>query len=191
MNKPLLSLLVLLFLSSCGYNRRPDLEYTNISFEGSNEIDTIITKSDIKETINMDTTLSLPNTTKSLVVRTDFSSDATWDQVCMLISLSGIDYGFSADVEYINQKEYENLQIEQFYPRNENFNSWYIFVVDSLTMNHDDHPILCINLNQEENNTFRLVPKEMWTVDNNLAISNMDFWEFQDEADSEGIFRGF
>ena len=28
-------------------------------------------------------------------------------------------------------------------------------------------------------------------VENNLSISNMDFYEFADNADADGIFRGF
>ena len=39
--------------------------------------------------------------------------------------------------------------------------------------------------------TFRVVPSEMWSVQNNLTISNMDWEEFTDNVDTDGIFRGF
>jgi hypothetical protein len=39
--------------------------------------------------------------------------------------------------------------------------------------------------------TFRVVPYEMWSVHNNLAISNMDWEEFADNAAGDGVFRGF
>jgi hypothetical protein len=31
----------------------------------------------------------------------------------------------------------------------------------------------------------------MWSVENNLSISNMDFSDFADSADGDHIFRGF
>jgi hypothetical protein len=39
--------------------------------------------------------------------------------------------------------------------------------------------------------TFRVIPSEMWGVENNLSLSNMDFFEFADAADEDGVFRGF
>jgi Domain of unknown function (DUF6924) len=31
----------------------------------------------------------------------------------------------------------------------------------------------------------------MWSVENNLSIANMDFEDFADATDDDGIFRGF
>jgi hypothetical protein len=31
----------------------------------------------------------------------------------------------------------------------------------------------------------------MWGVENNLSIANMDYSEFADEVDPDGVFRGF
>jgi uncharacterized protein DUF6924 len=36
-----------------------------------------------------------------------------------------------------------------------------------------------------------LVPSELWSVDNNLNIANMDWEDFADTLDLSGIFRGF
>jgi hypothetical protein len=38
---------------------------------------------------------------------------------------------------------------------------------------------------------FRCIPAEMWGVENNLNIANMDWEDFADEVDADGIFRGF
>ncbi|MDX1446615.1 DUF6924 domain-containing protein [Lishizhenia sp.] len=183
MNKILLPFLIAILMSACGYDNEPIIRQIPLPVNRKIE-----KKTTMKDTNTA--TLDLPSTTKALVLRTDFSSDATWDKVCNMISLSGKNLGFSAAVEYINQKEFDNLKLEKLYPRNENYKCWYLFIVDSVTIGHEDHPILCVDLTTQEDNTFRLIPQEMWAVDNNLAISNMDFWEFQDEVDSEGIFRG-
>jgi hypothetical protein len=48
-----------------------------------------------------------------------------------------------------------------------------------------------VDLYAEPGRTFRVVPRETWAVENNLSIANMDFAEFADRADPDGIFRGF
>jgi len=57
-------------------------------------------------------------------------------------------------------------------------------------MTHAEHPLLCLAL-RPVGRAFRIVPAELWGVENNLAIANMDYDEFADAADADGIFRGF
>ncbi|CAM5491672.1 hypothetical protein TPAU25S_00623 [Tsukamurella paurometabola] len=38
---------------------------------------------------------------------------------------------------------------------------------------------------------FRLVPSEVWSVENNIDIANMDWWDFLGALDADGVFRGF
>jgi hypothetical protein len=45
--------------------------------------------------------------------------------------------------------------------------------------------------NQQVGRTFRSVPQEVEPIVANLSISNMDFFEFADRADADGVFRGF
>jgi hypothetical protein len=46
-------------------------------------------------------------------------------------------------------------------------------------------------LYEEPGRTFRVIPSEMWSVENNLSVANMDFYEFADNVDLDGVFRGF
>jgi hypothetical protein len=64
------------------------------------------------------------------------------------------------------------------------------FVADTTTMVHRDHPILCIDL-RASRQPFRVIPGELWAVENNLSLANMDYEEFAEAVDAEGIFRGF
>jgi hypothetical protein len=64
------------------------------------------------------------------------------------------------------------------------------FVADTTTMEHRDRPILCINL-LASLQPFRVIPSKFWSVENNLSLANMDYEEFADAVDAEGIFRGF
>ena len=36
-----------------------------------------------------------------------------------------------------------------------------------------------------------VVPGQVWSIENNLSIANMDFFEFADRTDPDGVFRGF
>ena len=53
-------------------------------------------------------------------------------------------------------------------------------------------PLNCVvDLHAELGRPFRVIPPEMWGVENNLSIANMDFYEFADKAEPDGVFRGF
>jgi hypothetical protein len=47
-----------------------------------------------------------------------------------------------------------------------------------------------VDLFDEPGRTFRVIPSEMWGIENNLSTSNMGFDEFAVLADKDGIFRG-
>jgi hypothetical protein len=65
------------------------------------------------------------------------------------------------------------------------------FVVDATTIRDPESPVLVIDLRHEPGRTFRVIPAYTWSVENNLSMSNMDFFEFADAAGHDGVFRGF
>jgi hypothetical protein len=67
----------------------------------------------------------------------------------------------------------------------------FLFIVDRIALSHPDRPILVVDLYDEAGRTFRVIPSEMCSVENNLSIANMDFAEFADNTAPDGIFRGF
>ena len=70
-------------------------------------------------------------------------------------------------------------------------NHTFIFIVDRITLSHSDHPLMVMDLYTERGRAFRVIPSEIEGVENNLLLANMDFGEFADSADRDGIFRGF
>jgi hypothetical protein len=55
-----------------------------------------------------------------------------------------------------------------------------------------DHLVLVVDLlGSDVRHPFRSVPSELWGVDNNLNIANMDWEEFANSVDESGVFRGF
>jgi hypothetical protein len=137
---------------------------------------------------------TLPQTPNTLVLRTDFSDGEVWDAVCDQIRSSSCE-GFVEQYTCISDLMWSDLpndRLTMFDPP-----PYFYFVVDRLTIEHDEHPVLAVSLQKEESQeaespqTFRLVPGEATALACNLNTANMDFSEFAANTDSDGIFRGF
>lgn len=126
------------------------------------------------------------------LVRTDFSHDSTWNELIHIASTPSVPYGFQAYLEPINSPNFQS-QDAQTIAKNlpGNYPFAFLFLFDSLTQNHPEHPVLCVHLKKAEPNWFRVKPKHLWIVENNLSISNVDFEEFMEDLDENGIFKGF
>jgi hypothetical protein len=133
----------------------------------------------------------LPKTDNTLLLRTDFSDDAMWNSLSEAVQMPNED-GFKAFVDCVSDPDYNGLTIEQLValsPKAGNRN--FVFISDQITFTSSEQPVLVVDLSEEPGRTFRVIPSEMWSVENNLSIANMDYSEFADNADPDGIFRGF
>jgi hypothetical protein len=130
----------------------------------------------------------IPVTPDPAVLRTDYSDDGAWERLCAAIQAPA---QFRANVSFVSDLTYQGLtitQIADLLPAD--FGHAFIFVADEIAIRHPEQPVLVIDLNDEPGRTFRVVPSEMWGVENNLSIANMDFFEFADSVDADGVFRG-
>ncbi|HKY30800.1 MAG TPA: hypothetical protein VJM12_22970 [Pyrinomonadaceae bacterium] len=132
----------------------------------------------------------LPETENSLLLRTDFSDDAAWAALCEAVQEPNED-GFRAYVDCISDPAYDGLTMEQLVALAGEGEISFVFLADRTTFTNAERPILVVDLNEEPGRTFRVIPPEMWSVENNLSIANMDYSEFADSVDPDGIFRGF
>jgi len=134
----------------------------------------------------------IAETQNSLVLRTDFSDDAAWRAVCSAIQAPQGPLQFRANLDLVSDREYEGATFAQLVSSaTELVDRSFIFVVDRTTVTHVEHPVAVLDVSGEPGRSFRVVPSEMWSVENNLSIGNMDFEEFADAVDAAGIFRGF
>jgi hypothetical protein len=135
---------------------------------------------------------TLPTTSASPLLRTDFSDQAAWEAVCDEIGTPGVE-GFKAEVEPIDDKAFDSLTVPQILETvPEGYSHTFIIVADRLAMAPEDRTLLVVNLDSEgAGRHFRAAMSEMWGVENNLSIANMDFDEFADAVDSNGVHRGF
>jgi uncharacterized protein DUF6924 len=132
----------------------------------------------------------IPDTKNSPVVRTDFSDPAAWEVVCTAIQQPVGD--FQAYVTFVDDPAFDGLDIAhvQASVPPESYRS-FLFVVDRETLQNPEHPIVVLDLQGVPGRTFRVLPSAMWSVENNLSLANMDWEEFAEGVDADGVFRGF
>jgi Domain of unknown function (DUF6924) len=142
------------------------------------------------ELLGEDNMKNLPKTKNALVLRVDFSDEAAWESIRTAI-LEPVGE-FRAYVEFVSDPAFSGIGVHDLLTlQAESSYRSFMFVVDQMALTHPDHPILVLDLLSEPGRTFRVVPSEMWGVENNLSLANMDFAEFADSVDPDGIFRGF
>jgi hypothetical protein len=126
-------------------------------------------------------------TTYAPFVRTDFSNSAAWRDLLILVRKESKD-GFLANITVVDDagfKDAQPLALAKHAGRHA-----VLFVADAMTLSHADKPILCIDPCAPQN-SFRVIPSQLWGVENNLSLANMDWAEFAGAVDADGIFRGF
>jgi hypothetical protein len=130
-----------------------------------------------------------------LLVRTDYSDDAAWQAAlsAAIAVYDANDFGrMGARLQPVESPELEHLTPQDLtrLPREDYLGE--LAVADLRTM--QDQTVLFVDLNElngQVGRTFRSVPWEVEPIVANLSISNMDFFEFADRADADGVFRGF
>ncbi len=134
----------------------------------------------------------IPETENALVLRTDFSDQAAWETICALIQKPVGIFRFRANVEFLDDVQYADLtkdQLLELIPKN--YNHSFMIVVDQTAISKPEHPLLVVNLYEKSGREFRAIPSQIQGIENNLSIANMDFEEFADSVDADGVFRGF
>lgn len=131
------------------------------------------------------------------ILRTDFSNEPKWNQLCDLVKTPNREFGFEANIEFVNDPQLKSIKPEKITERlsKQYLNDFdFFFVADKITLEKENFPILCVKISDESNfieGSFRVIPSEIWCVESNLRISNMDFEEFLNSVNSEGVFAGF
>jgi hypothetical protein len=135
----------------------------------------------------------LPMLNSSLLVRTDFTNGDAWQQISDEARRENED-GFRACLEPVSDPAFDCLTWEAVraaVPANEH-GARVLFIADSATLTLPDHPVLVVDLLAGTGGPpFRCIPPELWGVENNLNIANMDWEDFASGVDESDVFRGF
>ena len=123
------------------------------------------------------------------MLRTDYSNDKEWEHVAAIIKRPVGD--LSANVTLLSSPEYDGTTLDEIGSLNQAAGHSFIFVVDKVSLTHPEHPILAVDLTVIPSQTLRVIPSELWGVENNLSLANMDFADFCAAVGEDGIFKGF
>ena len=153
---------------------------------------------------------ALPQSGETLLVRTDFSDDTVWRRICAAVrgpdpELQGALGMFAAVNEAMGQSlgefqtpicivddpEYKDFSTDRLVKLSAGTSHSILLVVDQTTISHPDHPVLVVDVGVEPGRTFRAVPSQIFAIESNLSIANMDWEDFSGCANDEGVFRGF
>ena len=145
-------------------------------------------------------TLPAPPDLHGLLVRTDYSDDVAWDELRELLGRPDAD-GFTASLTYVDDRAYDGVTLDGLLAMSfEDPEIPYVLIADRVTMEHSEHPLLVVDLYRDEDDDeppagdrpmFRALPEQVASITANLEIANMDFEEFADRVDGDGVFRGF
>jgi hypothetical protein len=132
----------------------------------------------------------LPQTQNPIVLRTDFSNQSAWEKALNAILKPYGDY--RVGVEFVEKMEYKDITKEQLLKLiPENYNHSFIIIFDRLTATMSESPLLIVDLFEEPGREFRADPSQIFGIESNLAIANMDFSEFANFVDEDGIYCGY
>ena len=131
----------------------------------------------------------VPKTKDCLVLRTDFSDDAAWSALSAAIQEQVGE--FRAQVTPLSDRTFNGATVEDVARLAAEAGHTFIFIADQVALTHPEHPVLVVDLTNMPGSTFRVIPSEAWSVENNLSLGNMDFDEFASAVDGDGVFRGF
>jgi hypothetical protein len=145
-------------------------------------------------------TRRLPATPDTPVIRTDFSDQQAWEQVRAAIDWVTPD-GFRACVTYVDDPAFAGASVEDLLravPGRDTHG--LLLVVDETTLRSPEHPVLVVDLGSKPDpehdwpgepagRSFRAVPHTIQEIENNLSIANMDWDDFADDVDEDGVRR--
>lgn len=133
---------------------------------------------------------------RSVLVRTWFGGSEAWELLVRQVHTHS-EEDFLADVDLIDDPAFEGMTVAEL--RNKQPNGPMVsFIADESTLTDAEHPILAVWVlprraddQRPEPEPFRVIPSELWSVENNINISNMDWDNFSGSVDDDGVFRGF
>jgi hypothetical protein len=153
-------------------------------------------------------TMKSPHNDDPWVIRTEFLDDQQWAAIQALISAPRREFRmeFRAHVKFVNNDGYRDQEPEELvHSLPDNYPYKFCFVVDRQCTENQEHPVLVVGFYPRDHKsyerrprstptdeiaTFRALPNQIQSIENNLSIANMDFEEFANRVDADGVFRG-
>jgi hypothetical protein len=122
------------------------------------------------------------------LIRIDFSGERAWQALRHAVTTPNED-DFAADLDIVDDPGNRDLisnRVEALTPEES-----LLIVADRIALTAPGLPLLVSYRTDEGVERVRVVAEELWSIENNISLANMDWDEFVDAADEDGVFRGF
>jgi hypothetical protein len=116
------------------------------------------------------------------VVRTDFSDDAAWREVCERVAAAYPLCGFEeVYVDLVDEPVFAGLTVAGLLRTATDLR--YLFLADPTTTARPDRAVLAVDLVEgpDRGRTSRVTPRSVCTIDANLDLANLDFEDFMND----------
>ncbi len=142
------------------------------------------------------------------LIRTDFSADAAWhrvvEEVSREVDFAGDGDSYTPSLEAISDAGFDSIAAEilaSAWPREHH---GYVILADHRSMREatsgGELTVVFVDLSADEEDeeefgwavdqAFRCMASEVASIEANLSIANMDFPDFADAVEDDGVFRG-
>lgn len=127
----------------------------------------------------------------AVLVRTWFGDDEAWESLLRAVRTPS-DEGFLAVVVPVDDAAFEGLSAEELAAK-QTAGPIVSFLADETTHTDAERPILAVWVlpRPDAHPPFRVVPGELWSVENNINLGNMGWADFTRSVGADGVFRGF
>jgi hypothetical protein len=121
-------------------------------------------------------------------VRTAFGDEEAWQALRTAVSTLNED-GFVAYVHVVDDPALRDFSPEQV---TELLGGHSLVVIaDEAAQTAPEHPLLVLHREDGEWDRVRVIAGELWSIENNISLANMDWEDFTGAVDDDGVFRGF
>jgi len=134
---------------------------------------------------------SLPVSARVPVIRTDYRDDAAWDRLRVALATGGSE-GSRGGVDLVEDQGLADLSVEEVLARlPPGLAHPVLFVVDDRALQTPGGAVVVVEPADVAPCQFRAALDQVAAINNNLSLANMDFNDFADSTDPDGVFRGF
>jgi hypothetical protein len=139
----------------------------------------------------------LPRGNENILIRTDFSAQQIWDDLCSLIG-HYVREGSLTPIRIVDDPVYEGMTARQLLGLVPDESAcMYLAVADAQTTAPDgriqDRTLLIVNVDsgdEERGSSFRALLSEFPSIDANLSTTYTNFSDYREAVDGDGVYRG-
>jgi hypothetical protein len=130
-----------------------------------------------------------PSGDATLLLRTEYSMEDRWRELLSAIATPSPD-GFLANVRAVSDPRLDAQTADDVWRLAKvGERRTLTLVADARAQTDEGFPILVVDTFGPDQRSFRVTAACLWAVENNLSLANLDWKDFADNVDPDGVYR--